>query len=250
MLNLRADATPKPPELHVRLIVTNQGKEEAHNIQVSLRNGGEATLAGPSLLAPGAAYETETNLSIGGKAPGNYPLFVTVGYADRNGYQFSAILCAPVSIQQNTSSDLFGTLKTTPLADTGQMQLRLKNLAPQGRAFTLTLFTPRELSADYDEKMALKPNEEKSVTIPLRNFSALPGSHYPVYAVLEYEKDGRHFTHVILAHVDTVARTAFFTRYRFWILGVAGAFLLLGILIAVLRSQGHSSPQKSAPSKS
>lgn len=229
-LRIRADTTVKPPHLSVRLRLTNEGKEEAHKLQVSLRNAGRTiTLLERTLLAPGASHETEADLNIEGSAPGKHPLFVTVGYSDRNGYQFSAILCATFFIQQDTTSDVFGTLKTTPLADTGKIQLKLKNLAMETRSFSMTLFTPRELSADYDQKMTLRPGEERSLVIPVRNFSALPGSRYPVYAVVEYEKEGQHFTNAILSHIETVAQIGFFTRHRLWILSVAGLFFVLGI---------------------
>ncbi|MBI4456132.1 MAG: hypothetical protein HY644_09560 [Acidobacteria bacterium] len=234
-LNIRADVTPAPPVLGVRLVITNQGKEEAHDIQVNLRDATDVTLPGRSVLASGGAFDTTADLNIAGKAPGRYPLFVTVGYSDQNGYQFSAILCATFFIEQDTSSEIFGALKTSPLADSEHVQLQLKNLARQDRSFNMTIFSPRELSAEYDKKLSLKPAEEKKVRILLRNFSALPGSRYPIYAVAEYEKDGRHFTNVILAYVDTVAQTAFFTRHRTWILTAAAAFLVLGILLAALR---------------
>lgn len=248
LLNIRADTTTRLPDLNVRLELANQGKEAAHDLQISLRNGGDVALPGQRSLAPGAGYTTETNLNISGKAAGKYPLFVTVGYADQNGYQFSAILCASYFIEQSTSSDIFGTLTTEPLADRGSIRLQLKNLAAQDRSFTLTLFTPRELSVDSNQSMTLKPGEEKSAAIPIRNFSALPGSNYPLYAVLEYDRDGRHFTNIILTHIQTVARTGLFTRYRIWLLGAAGAFAAFGILLLATRFFSRASRRREKPS--
>lgn len=235
LLNLRADTTPEPPNLKVRLTVTNSGKEEAHDLQINLRSGQEQTLPGQSVLLPSATYTADLNLNIAGKAPGKYPLYATVGYADRNGYQFSAILCAAYFIGQDSASDIFGALTTEPLVDRSRMHLRLKNLAPQERDFALTVFTPRELSADQEKNLKLKAGEERNISIPIRNFSALPGSNYPIYIVAEYDREGKHFTSVIVSTIQTVAGTGFFARFRSWLLITAGLFLVLGVIVAALR---------------
>lgn len=240
LLNLRADTTAEPPNLKVRLAVTNQGNEEAHDLQINLRSGPELTLPGQSVLLPGAVYTADLNLNIAGKLPGKYPLYATVGYADRNGYQFSAILCAAYFIGQDTASEIFGALSTEPLVDRSRMQLRLKNLAPQQRDFALTVFTPRELSADYERNLKLKPTEERKIPIPIRNFSARPGSNYPIYVVAEYDREGRHFTSVIVSTIQTLAETGFFARYRSWLLGAAALFVMLGIIVAAVRLARHA----------
>ncbi len=150
-------------------------------------------------------------------------------------YLLSALLCASYCIGQDSGSDIIGAISTEPLVDSGRARLRLKNLAQQERDFTLTLFTPRELSADYSKSLKLKTGEERSISIPIRNFSALPGSTYPIYAVAEYDREGRHYTSIIVSSIQTIAGTGFFTRFRSWLLGAALLLLLLGAVGTILR---------------
>ena len=237
-LNITADTTASPPDLNVRIVVANRGKESAHDIQITLKKGSEIiALPARRLLVPNASTEVQTNLSIEETMPGRYPLFVTVGYADANGYQFSAILCTTFFIQKDTPLEVFGTMRTEPLQENGQLYLQLKNVAQEEVSFGLTIFTPRELSVGaYETEVLLAPERETSFEVPLRNFSALPGSRYPVYAVLEYEKEDGHYTNVISGQVEITVPISFFTRYRSWMLGIAGALFLIGILLPIIRS--------------
>jgi hypothetical protein len=239
-LAVTADITPHPDHLQVRVVVTNQGKEEARDVQIHLRDAGETTLPVRPSLPPGSTHEAGTELPTTARNPGRYPLFVTVGYADRNGYAFSAVLCALYSIGQETVSEIFGTLQTEPLADEANLELQLKNLAAQERTFNLTLFTPRDLTADPPQTVKLGPAEERRLSLTLRKFSALPGSRYPVYAVIEYDNDGRHFTNAVLGQVETVVPQGFFTRYRLWLLSLAAILGAAGIWAALRRRlAGH-----------
>ncbi|MDA2934758.1 hypothetical protein MYX82_10510 [Acidobacteria bacterium AH-259-D05] len=237
-LNIRADTTVIEPDLNVTMVVANEGKESAHDVLITLSRGSETiTLPARRRLEPDTSYQAEASLSIKGERPGRHPLFVTVGYTDGNGYPFSAILCATFLIEKDTYSQLFGTLGTEPLAETGRLDLHLKNVAQEELLFQAMIFSPREISiGEYNEEIGLGPREEMSLEVPLRNFSALPGSHYPIYAVLEYEKDGVHYTNVLPGQVEIIGTLGFFTQYRLLMVGAAGVLLILGIILVGLRS--------------
>lgn len=244
-LNISADTTARPPDLNVQIVVTNIGNEAAHDVQITLKTEKEtATLPGRSLLAPNASAEVQSTLSIEETVLGRHPLFVTVGYADTNGYPFSAILCATFFIEKDTSSDIFGMMSTEPLAESGRLYLQLKNVGQEEVGFRTNIFTPREVSVgDYEREMQLSPGRETSFEVPIHNFSALPGSRYPVYAVVEYEKEDIHYTNVISGQVEIIASISFFTRYRSWIVGIAGVLFLIGILCLITRSYSLSGEQ-------
>ena len=247
-LTIRADVTPHPGQLAVRLLLQNQGKEEARRVQIHLSGSGDAVLPPRPSLPPGASHEDHATMELPETAaPGRYPLYVTVGYTDSNGYPFSAVLCAPYSLQEETTSEIFGTLQAEPLADEAGLRLQLKNLASRERSFTLRIFTPRELSAGPPQEVKLGPGEERELSIAVRNFSALPGSRYPIYAVAEYDADGRHFTNMILGHVDTVARTGLFTQYRNWLLVAAGLLLAAGAGVVVSHWSARRRPGMGSP---
>jgi len=236
-LTITANTTARPPDLNVQIVVANVGDEAAHDVQITLRKENETTtLPLRSLLAPHASAEVESNLSIERTVLGRHPLFVTVGYADTNGYPFSAILCATFFIEKDTSSDIFGMMRTEPLAENGRLSLQLKNVGQEEVGFRTNIFTPRELSVgDYEREVQLSPERETSFEVPVRNFSALPGSRYQVYAVVEYEKENVHYTNVISGQVEIIASISFFTRYRSWMVAIAGMLFLIGILFPIIR---------------
>lgn len=228
-LFIRADTTPVPPDLQVRLTLVNQGKEEAREVQVTLKEGERVvTLPARGGLVPGEQFQVESKLDIQRKRAGKYPLFVTVGYKDLNGYPFSAVLCSTFLVGEDTASDIFGNLSGGSIGESGDVRLRLKNTARDVRAFNVSLFAPRELSTEYRQRFELQGAEEREIEIPIRNFSALAGSRYPVYAVVEYEREGKHFTNVMMTQVSIVEEVGFVRRYRWWMVGIAIALLIVG----------------------
>ena len=238
-LNLGAEVSVDPPDLNIRIMTANQGRETAHGVQATLRHGSEViTLPVRNQLAPGTAHEVEANLSIAEASPGRHPFYVQVGYADANGYQFSAVLCATFWIEEDTSSEIFGVLRTEPLDDTGQLQVDLKNLSEEDISFDLVIFMPREFSTDeYDREILLEANQEKSVLITLRNFAAIPESSYPVYAIVQYLREGLQYTNVLGGQVEVRAsEQQLVTRYRLWIFGAAVLLILLGVGVPIVRS--------------
>jgi len=242
-LNINANTTASPPDLIVQIVVANIGNESAHDVQIILKKENETTtLPLQNLLAPNASAEVESNLSIEKTVSGRHPLFVTVGYTDANGYQFSAILCTTFFIEKDTSSDIFGIMSTEPLEENGQLSLQLKNVGQEEVHFRTNIFTPREISVgNYEKELQLSPEREESFEVPVRNFSALPGSRYQIYAVVEYEKQDFHYTNVISGQLEIIASISFFTRYRSWMVGIAGVLFLIGIVSLMTRYHGlHS----------
>ena len=58
---------------------------------------------------------------------------------------------------------------------------------------------------------------------------------------MEYEKENVHYTNVISGQVEIIASTSFFTRYRSWMVTIAGMLFLIGILFPIIRSHSlHS----------
>lgn len=236
-ISIRADTTARPPLLDVRVTVANSGKEAAHNVQVTLSDAARTALPAIGMLEPGGNHQVQATIDIAGKNPGRHPLPVTVAYADQNGYPFSAILCATYFVERDTSSDLFGTIACEPFQNSARIQAHLKNTSARDHAFTLAVLTPRELTAEAPAPRTLKAGAETTLEIGLRNFSALPGSRYPLFLVAEYDQDGKHFTSVLTTSVEIITEIAFFTRYRRWILAAAGFFAVLGVALWFVRSR-------------
>ena len=243
-LGLKVDRTVLHPDrLDVRIGVNNEGSESAHDVvpRAFLSTGEESLQEGGKVLAAGDSLESHHLLTIDGSQRGTFPLFVRVDYEDANAYPFTAVLCTTYSVHEGSQADIFGHLEIDPIEDKGILRLRVKNLASASIRSSLTLFAARELSfGDHSTPLLLQAGQEKRLEVDLYNFSALPGSRYPVYAVLQYQQDNRRHTFLARGQVEIRARLPLFTRYRSWIAGLAGLLLMAGFAWVVFHRRRRS----------
>jgi hypothetical protein len=235
----------KAPDLAVTIRVTNSGKESAHKLRPAVQ-AGTTKIAVPELLElkPNQSHQFSASVRSDSAKTGTYPLFVTLAYADANGYNFSAIATNSYSAREASSSDIFGILTAEPVGDEGQLRLKLKNNSLQQQQVTLTPFLPAELTPQgLPATATLPPGSEQEFTGRITNFSALGGSRYPVFIAAEYETADRHFTSVITTMVDVVPRGTSFTVYRNWLIG-------LGIILFLAAIWKMTRPRKSRGYKS
>lgn len=234
----------KLPDLAVVVAVSNGGKESAHNVRATILAGSaRATIPGLPELKPGQNHKFSASISIPASKPGTYPVFVTIAYADANGYNFSAVASSSYSSGQATTSDIFGILTALPVSDQkGEFRLKLKNNSGEARTLTLTPVLPLELTPDgLPPTLTLAPGQENELTGGIGNFSALSGSRYPIFIAAEYETADRHFSNVVTTLVDVVAPATAFSRYQNWFIG-AGLVLFLA---AVWQMRRPRNPRRS-----
>jgi hypothetical protein len=235
------------PDLAVSVTVTNGGKEAAHSVRATIQTGAaRVTLPGSQDVRPGQSHKFSASIPVATAKAGTYPVFVTIAYADANGYSFSALASSSYWSGQATTSDIFGVLSASPVSDTkGELRLKLKNNSSEARALTLTPVLPLELTPEgLPPTLTLTPGQENELTGAIANFSALGGSRYPIFIAVEYETVDQHFSNVITTMVDVAAPGTMFSRYRNWIIG-AGIVLLLAAIRQMTRRKPRRS--KSAP---
>jgi len=81
--------------------------------------------------------------------------------------------------------------------------------------------------------MKLAAWEERTVSVPIVNRTALPGSRYPVFALVQYDDEGVHQAVAGQGMVSIEAPHSFFERWRLWF-GIAAGVLVaawLGVLL-------------------
>lgn len=235
------------PDLAVTISVTNSGKESAHKLRPSVQ-AGATKIPIPELLElkPNQSHTFTATVRSDATKSGSYPLFVSLGYADANGYGFSAIATASYTARDASSSDIFGILTAEPITDEGALRVKLKNNSRQELQVSLTPFLPAELTPQgLPATATLAPGAEQEFSGRITNFSALAGSRYPVILAAEYESADRHFTSVISTMVDVAARGTPFNVYRNWLIAI-GVFLLI---LAVRRMTRSRKPRKSDPAR-
>lgn len=219
------------PELAVLVKVANGGKESAHRLRMTIQ-AGSARVSLPEVqeLKPNSNHDFSASLQTTTTKSGTYPVFVTLAYSDLNGYSFSAIGSASYSAGGASSSDIFGILTASPIAEKGDLKLKLKNNSSEERVVTLTPILPVELTpGGLPGKVTLSAGAEQELAGSIANFSALSGSRYPIFISAEYETADQHFTNVMSSFVDILPRQSIFSRYQNWFIAAAALFLLAAL---------------------
>jgi hypothetical protein len=170
---------------------------------------------------------------------------VTVSYTDANQYPFSALSIPTLVNKETTAPKILGILRGSDFASQGTTELVVKNLDDQPKTINMHFVLPKELSStDLDREIPLGPRAEVKIPLKVKNFSALPGSSYPVYAVLEYELGDIHFTSTAAGTVRIV-RKDFVRDNKTLLIGVgillALAFVYINVRSVLLRRKrkGH-----------
>lgn len=225
-LDVRTQAGVRQGVLSASVSAVNRGSESAHNLQVKIEGPGFSWESPLQPRLPVQRTHVATCRQVLGKLPpGRHPLVVRVHYTDANQYSFSALSVATFAFGKDAGPGIVGILEPgARMQSRGRMDLSLKNMEDRDKRLSVRLHLPQELTPEPAllEKR-LGPLEEARIRFRVRNFSALAGSTYPVYATLEYEQDGRRHT-AVAAGVLQVEAGRPVQKYR-WIL--AGAFLAL-----------------------
>lgn len=201
-ISLNTSLTAKATDKELRAIVTsvNKGDEAAYSVQAVVQAGGR-TVSGEkkSELPVNGRYEAMFNLPVEEKLPGVYPLVLTMHYADANQYPFSALTVQTYTYKNEPPpSEVFGRSSVGTFWKNGRIKLLIKNMSDQELSIKITLVTPRELiPAEKERSILIAPRAERRLELGLENFSALSGSTYQLFAILEYEMNGLHQTTVV-----------------------------------------------------
>lgn len=199
--------------LKVLVKVVNQGDESAYNVQAEVRVGHEKVLASrDNELGVNGVYLAQIKIPLQLKTPGAYPFILTMHYSDANQYPFSALTCQPFYYKAGASpADLFTGLKSVAFWKKGKLALRLKNISQSTLEIRAALIAPRELTVVNGVQLVeVKDKAEQQIVFEMKNFSALDGSTYQVFALAEYDQGGLHCTNITPGTVGIVAEKNLF----------------------------------------
>lgn len=200
--------------------VINKGNVAAYNIQANITVLGKQIKTSIKKLLPVSeshVFEFETVLT--GIKKGRFPLHVTVDFHDVNEYPFSAISCTTFFFQKDANPDLFCLINNLTIDRKGKLLIDLKNRGFKVKDIRATLILPRELSSprpsiDFD----IESRSQKTVEFTIENFYALSGASYPIFFVLEYDKQDTHYTALSSNVVKIEKKENWFWRVRwFWV---------------------------------
>lgn len=196
------------------ITVTNLGDESAYNVQLSMDINGQKKISDlKSQLGMRETFEWEMPLDAELKNSGKYPLILTTNYQDANSYPFSAISVSTFDHKQSTISDIAAKINNIELSDEETLELTIKNTAETTKNLNIRMIAPKELTAEKDKlSIKLPANTQTTINFEIKKFSALAGSSYVVFAVIEHDEDGRHYTIVTNGIVNVVEKQNIFTN--------------------------------------
>src|SRR5438128_4024358 len=236
--------------LSAQVKVSNVGEEAAQSVAAVLVFG-EHKARGEihSSLAPGASMDATLSLAVGDLGTGRWPYQVAVDYTDTNQYPFQAIHLGLVTVGNSPPAKVaVSEVKADRLSSAGTLRIRVKNLAGVVRQASLTVVTPEgiEVTAPVQD-LRLAAWEERTVSVPIVNRTALVGSRYPVFAEVQYDDEGVHQAVAGQGIVEIEAAHSYFEVRRTWFWIAAG--VLVALWVGILLWRGLAARSRRAESR-
>lgn len=243
--NISIQMTPVPElrdgNFNVQLAVTNLGDEAAQSVVPTLRfRDKDVRGKGKASLGPNETISETLSIPAPDLTNGRWPYKLTVDYTDANQYPFQALHVPTLTVGNPPPVKVaVRETKASQVGATGTLSATLKNLEGNERTVALQAMVPEGLEASAAASdVRLAAWEEKTVSIPLTNRTALAGSRLPVFLTVQYDDAGVHQGVVAQTIVEVVPQQSFFSRQRelLWA-GVAVLLLAWGgfVLTRMLR---------------
>jgi len=229
--------------LSVRVKVTNGGDEAAHSV-VPVVHFGEHEARGTvrDALGPNQSLEQTLSLPVGKLGPGRWPYQLAIDYADANQYPFQALHVGLLTTgNPPPAKAAVPEVAAGQVDKSGSARVKVKNLAAADRKATVTMIVPDGLEATKaTQELGLAGWEEKSLSFPLVNRTALPGSRYPVFVAVDYDDGGMHQSVVAQGIVEIVAPRNFWEENQRFLIGGVGFLVALWLVLVVRRATSRS----------
>jgi hypothetical protein len=221
--------------LAVEVELANAGDQVAEHVQGRIEVAGLLRV-GPAhpRLAQDQRLVDRFAFDLAGRSPGDYPIVLQVHYADANAYPFTAL--ATAIFRLGAAPETAVTVRWEPsdfeLAGVSSTALELANLSGRHQRARIRVVAPRELRVKPERtSLALAARARSRVPVELANLSALAGSRYPLFAVVEWQ-DRRHGCVIAQAWIDIGEPTSAIARARFLVYLALALLALTGWRVA------------------
>ena len=234
---MQTTITASPEKVEVKIKVQNNGDEPAVSIYPELQLGSaEVKLARLNKMAVNDSNQwTHTFLpgEAGLKLNGTYPLLITLIYHDLNMYAMSMPEVVLFELVKGGKELSFtGRIGTIDIQGTGQVNLALDNSTDRAVAGRFRMLLPKELTtANKSGTFDLQANQTRQLRFPITNMGALVGSSYKIFAIMEFDESGSHYS-VLSSAMINVKKPVDKESGRFLIIG-GGSFIFFIFLLMV-----------------
>jgi len=229
-IEVQASLAVRENALEGTITVVNRGDEPSRRVHAEFSVLGESVVKEIiDLLEVQQAASFSFKKSLGEIKPGTYAVPITIIFHDTKLYPFSALACPTFTLGETLPPGL--SCSTLPLEVGGEIVFNLKNLEPVAKRIKSTFLFPREFYCPRPEILVnLDPLEGKTLSFNLLRATAIPGAHYPVFSLFEFENEKGHHSLVCPGEIRFLERGNWFKRTRWYWLGGWLLLMLLGIL--------------------
>jgi len=230
-IEIQASLAVRGNTLEGTITVVNRGDEPSRKVHAEFLVSGEIVVKEIiDLLEARQAASFSFKKSLGEIKPGAYAVPITIIFHDTKLYPFSALACPTFSHGETFSPGL--SCSTQPLEVGGEIVFNLKNLEPVAKRIKSTFLFPREFYCPRPEILVnLGPLERKTLSFNILRATAIPGAHYPVFSLFEFENEKGHQCLVCPGEIRFMEGGNWFKKTRWYWLAGWLLVMILGILL-------------------
>jgi hypothetical protein len=212
-------------QVTARVTITNQGDESAKSVYMEALLGERSVSSSEIETLPvGASYEWDIELGPPPKPRGVYTVALRVHYTDIYGHPASGLHSIPLYTGDVPAGrPIDAELSSTTIKQSGELKLTLKAQESFTNEVTCRLILPSEVQCDKSvARLPTATDEPVEHRFAIYNGTALRGSRYRVFVVMDYVQDGLHASVVKVGLLEVAPYAKLSVRERnLWIAVIA-----------------------------
>lgn len=185
---------------YANITLVNEGDEPAYDVvvepmpphgfvveQISLGN------INPNQSSSGTFKVTIPDDALSGR----YSIPILIRYADLNNYPFTFVTPMRLFYKIPVQSNIVCLLNEVELVGDGKetMKLEIQNRDEREHQVRVKLQTPNQIAVQEKERdITLPPSSETNLDFVVSSLGALPGGSFFVFATVDYDEDGKHYS--------------------------------------------------------
>jgi hypothetical protein len=236
----------------INVTLSNSGDEAANGVQLSLLlpTGFKSNTVFLGRMDPNIPQAAGFSLEIDASTPpGVYSFALLTEYKDANGYQFSSVTPNYLVIKEARSSQVDATVSQEEVGNKGEVKkitVSLRNMDQLDHDVKIRIYAPKELKINPEEKtLTVKARDSPKAEFEISSFGALPGSSYVVFASVDYDDGGIHYTSTASGLIKVVEQKETFSFRNEWIAIIVVVILIVAVI--VFQFVGRPKQEKSVP---
>lgn len=187
-------------EAQFNISVSNLGDEPAYDVSLSILGppGMSSTPVYLGRVDPNIPVRDSFNVSLApDMLPGAYSFAIRTEYKDANGYPFSSVSPYSMFVRGIQTTQVAGLISEASVGtkEKAKITLDIRNMDDKPHELTISFFSPKELKITPEkQKISVGPRSESRVEFEVQPFGALAGSSYIIFASMDYEENGIHYS--------------------------------------------------------